>query len=225
MSVVRGPVDRARAQDTEIPRARSALPLSEQLTAKGRIMPSGSVSWFWSNDSPSGYGSYATWTFRAEPSATYFVRDRLGVTVGIQASVAAGDVYPAGRYKDRALGTFIGLRWAIPASDRWTVLLSPSVGYVYQWADARLFATGGIPALVDFQGEEHFIRFALCTPFLYAFNPHVALGLGPDFSFDHSLGLDRHTRIEGGESVGVNVFYGSGDRMQLGASVGVYGSF
>ena len=208
-------------------------PLSQQLTARGRIMPSGSIGGFWSNDAAYLGGTYANWTLHANPAATYFVLDNLGVTLALQGAYSAGDLVPPGSFKEREVGIAGGVRWNVSLGERWSLLVSPLFGYTHAWSTTRVKTFRydiDTPVPAGFSSfsavtrrTQHGVGVALNLPFLFALNDSVAIGLGPDLSYDYLFGGQSHTRVL--DMTLSSRRNGRAHRLMLGASVGVYGSF
>jgi hypothetical protein len=206
----------------------TAVKAQSTLTSRGRLMPGGRISGFWSNDRPSNYGSFSTWTVNIAPSLVYFVRDNLGVGLALGGSYSEGGTVPATELTSRAFALGAVAVWNLPLAGRISLMLRPFIGYARSWSDTMVTgnaAEGGaldaLPTLssVHVQSVAHSLRVALELPFVYAINDHVGVGIGPDLAFDHFF--DLATTVAGGAPSHAP----RRNRLWIGASVSVYASF
>jgi hypothetical protein len=207
------------------------------LTSRGRFMVSGQISGVWSNDAASLYGSYNTWTVRANPSVVYFLRENLGLGASVSGGMARGDYYPTGSYKSSELGLACELVWNLPLGGRWAFMIRPSIGYAHAWSNMESAVVAeGLSLTVDVERKRNYVRLASSFPFVYALSNTIGLGIGPDFLFDVLFAETVEPHVVGGPSFGGEppapgsslglVTYAPGrTRAQLGASVALYVSF
>lgn len=204
-------------------------PLAAELTRRGRLMVSGRALGVWSNDSPNYFAGNSTWTVRADPALTYFLRDHLGVGGALSFGWSKAQLFPRGEYRTRDFALGAELIWSGALSARWRVLVRPFLGYGRAWGrskDQELLPTGGGVLFADIENSLNYVRIASSLPFIYAFNANIGLGFGPDLLLDY-LFL-RRSKVEDsrglfaatGRSAPGNSF-----RAQLGFSLGLYASF
>jgi hypothetical protein len=194
-------------------------------------MLAGQVSGFWSNDRPAVYGSYPTWTLRADPALTYFVRQDVGVGGVLTGGYTRAERFGGGNLEERALGIAAECVWNLVLGGGFSLMLRGSLGYLHAQAIASLVVD---PSSADFgpiaegswllrsRQRRHYLGVSASLPIVYTLSDSVGLGAGPTLSYDY---LVRGTsKLDGlGATSESGRIYGS--RLQVGARVGVYASF
>jgi hypothetical protein len=200
------------------------------LTSRGRIMLAGQVSGFWSNDAPALFGNYPTWTLRADPALTYFVRDDLGVGAVLTGGYTRGDRFGGWEVAERELGIAPEFVWNLPLGGGFSLMLRAAFGYVHTWA---VVTTVTEPAIGDFvvdasslrlrqEQSRHYLGVSASLPLIYAVSEAVGLGGGPTLSYDYLVRGMSKSDGPGSTSEPERIH---GSRLQVGARVGVYASF
>ncbi len=206
----------------------SARPLGARLTQRGRTLVSGRVMGFWSNDTPQYYAGNNSWSVRADPALTYFVRNHFGLGAALSFGWSKGGLFPTGEYRARDFALGGEFVWSAALAPRWRLLLRPFIGYVRQWGSTRGIEVQAEAStlIFDVDSDSHFLRVSASLPIIYALNENIGVGLAPEYLFDIVLTSDQDPRIRGDTSQTFNFttrFERS--RMRFGLSLGFYASF
>ncbi len=202
-------------------------------------MLAGQVSGFWSNDTPTLYGSYPSWTVRASPAFTYFVWNNVGLGAVLTGSYSRGELFGGGGFIERALGGAAECVWNVPLGGRFSLMLHSALGYLYMWSDLSVRGLPGdlgpqsaLPSNVSLRSiviqreTRHIVRASTALPIVYAFSESVGLGAGPTLTYEYVVQGTREWPTERPRDLLDSArerFRGS--RLRVGVSVAVYASF
>jgi hypothetical protein len=167
----------------------------------------GSVGGFWSNDA-GGQNRQGRWNVNARPGALYFVRDDLGLggSLGVGYSEIVDrqvvtDAITSATETMRAsvleLASSVDGAVAFPVHARWSVLLWPSIGYVFLSSRAQGYRLAGpnssdpvsqaLQSRFHRKSYAHMLRVGVDCSFIYSISSAVGVGVGPDFALDLEL--------------------------------------
>jgi hypothetical protein len=212
---------------------------SDRLTSRGRFMPGGEVSAFWSNDQPTLFGNYATystWDLSVAPSLVYFVRDDIGIGIAGGGGYRRGKLSPRERYSTSEWSIGATFVWNVSLGARFSLMLRPFLGYAWaeqkdhvifpsEFAGPNVLVPGALdddPLFVGVTSRLSYVRFALSLPVVYAITDSVGIGIGPNFLYDLCF-RDGHTT---GLPANVGALtLPSDNRMRIGVAAALYASF
>jgi hypothetical protein len=163
--------------------AASSARADERLSDRGRVLIAGTVGGWWANRDD--------WHIHVDPSASYFLIDRLAL--GGYLGYSDRRTAPYGlRQRDFSLG--VQAVGDLPLGKHVSWFAVAKVGYTYRRGDH--YPALGVPGLPSedqfndgfgysaFTPIRHYVNFGLFLPFVVQFNEHVGLGFGPDIQID-----------------------------------------
>jgi hypothetical protein len=202
-------------------------------------MPGGEVSAFWSNDQPTLFGNYATystWDLSVAPSLVYFVRDDIGIGVAGGAGYRSGKFSPREHYSTNEFSIGATFVWNVSLGARFSLMLRPFLGYAWVEQKERVILTNefagprssfGIALddnapLIGVTSRLSYVRFALSLPVVYAITDSVGFGIGPSLLYDLCF---RDRRTPGVPSGAIAFVPPNYNRMRIGVSAALYATF
>lgn len=169
----------------------------KRLTDRGRLMVGGRISGGWSNDTREGWGAYNRWWVSLHPSATYFVRDRVGVGAWAGGGTGRGRL----RSVSEASVGFQGL-FDVRLGPRVSLFVQPFAGYQYELSSAvgQVLRTDALLAFDEIQIKRHYVRLGTDLPLVFHVSDSVAIGLGPQVTLDIFVKEDTKPDVVSGAS-------------------------